>query len=122
MVGAETVRADNPSLLSHGRRNDDLVRVVVSKCGRLPKDAQIFTDKRNTTLIYRDPKEAIEKLGALGMTHVFCEGGLKLARSLAAAGLVDEWIAVIAPKVIGSSPIDEATIIPDVSVIADTKR
>lgn len=122
MVGAETVRADNPSLLSHARRNDDLVRVVVSKSGRLPKDAQIFTDKRNTTLVYRDAKEAIEKLGALGMTHVFCEGGLKLARSLAAAGLVDEWIAVIAPKVIGSSPIDEAAIIPDVSVIADTMR
>ena len=40
--------------------------------------------------------------------HVLCEGGLKLARSLADAGLVDEWITVLAPVVIGSRPIARA--------------
>lgn len=108
MVGAETVRKDNPSLLSHGRRNDDLVRVIISRSGRLPKDAQVFTDGKNPTLVYRDAVEALKDLGAKGYMHVLCEGGLSLATSLAEAGLVDEWITVLAPLVIGTRPIAQA--------------
>lgn len=111
MVGAETVRKDNPSLLSHGRRNDDLVRVIVSRSGKLPRGAQVFTDGRNPTLVYRDAKTALADLGKRGLMHVLCEGGLALARSLAEAGLVDEWITVLAPKVIGKSRISKATVI-----------
>ena len=33
---------------------------------------------------------------------------MNLARSLAEAGLVDEWITVLAPVVIGSRPITRA--------------
>jgi len=108
MVGAETVRKDNPSLLSHGKPNKDLVRVVVSRSGKLPKDAQVFTDGKNPTLVYRDAVEAVRDLGKRGLMHVLCEGGLKLATSLAEAGLVDEWITVLAPKVIGTQRIGEA--------------
>ena len=109
MVGAETVRRDDPSLLSHGRRNDDLIRVVISRSGRLPKKAQVFTDGApNRTLVFRDGAEALAELGRMGVTWVLCEGGLKLATSLAEAGLVDEWLTVLAPKVIGTRPIAEA--------------
>ena len=115
MVGAETVRKDNPSLLSHGNRNDDLIRVVVTRSGKLPKNAQIFTDGApNKTKVFRVGKDAKElkdvlrQLGKMGVMHVLCEGGLKLARSLADAGLVDEWITVLAPVVIGSRPIARA--------------
>jgi diaminohydroxyphosphoribosylaminopyrimidine deaminase/5-amino-6-(5-phosphoribosylamino)uracil reductase len=109
MVGAETVRKDNPSLLCHTKRNDDLWRVVVSRSGRLPKGAQVFTDGApNRTLVFRDAREALEELGRMGAMHVLCEGGLKLATSLADAGLVDAWIAVTAPIVIGSRRIADA--------------
>ena len=130
MVGAETVRKDNPSLLSHGKRNDDLIRVVVTRSGKLPKNAQIFTDGApNETRVFRvgrvrgafkshprptgvidakDLKDVLLQLGKMGVMHVLCEGGLKLARSLGDAGLVDEWITVLAPKVIGSRPVDKA--------------
>ena len=108
MVGAETVRKDNPSLLSHGRRNDDLIRVVISKSGKLPRSAQVFTDGKNPTLVFDDAKNALRELGKMGVLHVLCEGGLKLARSLADAGLVDEWVTVLAPKVIGSRKISQA--------------
>ena len=108
MVGAETVRRDNPSLLSHGRRNDDLVRVVVSKGGRLPKSAQVFSDGRNETLVFRDAREALAELGRRGVMHVLCEGGVKLATSLAEAGLVDEWLSVVAPIVVGGRRIGKA--------------
>ena len=115
MVGAETIRKDNPSLLSHGKRNDDLIRVVVTRSGTLPKNAQVFTDGApNTTKVFRvgkdakDLKDVLRQLGRMGVMHVLCEGGLKLARSLADAGLVDEWITVLAPVVIGSRPIARA--------------
>ena len=117
MVGAETIRKDNPSLLSYGKRNDDLIRVVVTRSGKLPKTAQIFTDGApNKTIVFNTEarrhrggiKGVLRELGKMGVMHVLCEGGLKLARSLADAGLVDEWIAVLAPVVIGSRPIARA--------------
>ena len=109
MVGAETVRKDNPSLLSHGRRNDDLVRVIVSKSGKLPKNAQVFTDGApNRTLVFDDAKKALVELGRMGVMSVLCEGGLTLARSLSEQGLVDEWLTVLSPVVIGSRRIADA--------------
>ncbi len=108
MVGAETVRKDNPSLLARIKPNKDLIRVVVSKSGRLPKKAQVFTDGKNPTLVFDDAKKALRELGKMGVMSVLCEGGLKLARSLADAGLVDEWITVMAPVYIGSKRISKA--------------
>jgi len=109
MVGGETVRRDDPSLLSHGKRNDDLVRVVVSRSGNLPENAKIFTDGApNRTLVFDDARRALEELGRMGITSVLCEGGLVLARSLAEQGLVDEWLTVLSPVVIGSRPLAEA--------------
>ena len=120
MVGGETVRRDDPSLLSHGRRNDDLIRVVVSKSGRLPRNAQVFTDGApNRTLVFDDARKALEELGAMGVMHVLCEGGLKLAVSLAEQGLVDEWISVVAPKVIGSRRVKDAVVISEVACLQD---
>lgn len=109
MVGAETVRKDNPSLLCHRKRNDDLVRVIISRSGHLPKDAQVFADGApNRTLVFDDAKKALVELGRAGITNVLCEGGLALARSLADQGLVDNWIDVVAPVVVGTRPIARA--------------
>ena len=119
MVGGETIRRDDPSLLSHGRPNPDLIRVVVSKSGKLPKNAQVFTDGKGETLVFADARKALKELGRRGFLHVLCEGGLKLAVSLAEAGLVDEWITVLAPKVIGTKPIAKATCIKEVKCLPD---
>ena len=106
MVGGETIRRDNPSLLSHGRPNPDLIRVVVSKSGKLPKNAQVFTDGApNKTLVFDDARKALVELGRMGVLHVLCEGGLKLARALAEDGMVDSWCSVLSPCVIGSRSI-----------------
>ena len=109
LVGAETVRRDNPSLLCHTRRNDDLWRAVVSRSGNLPQDAQIFTDAaKDRTLVYRDPVEAVRDLGARGFMSILCEGGFGLARALADADLVDEWVSILCPLVIGERPLADA--------------
>lgn len=116
MVGAETVRRDDPSLLSHGRPNDDLLRVVVcSRAESVPPKAQILTDKaqERTIIAHGDGRrvdltQLMKTLGAMGIMHVLCEGGLELARGLAAAGLVDEWITAVAPIVIGAGAVKDA--------------
>ena len=113
MVGAETIRKDNPSLLCHTKRNDDLWRAVVSRSGKLPKNAQVFTDAaKGRTLVYRDPVEALKDLGARGFMSVLCEGGLGLARALADADLVDEWVTILCPIVIGGRPLSNARHFP----------
>jgi len=123
MVGAETVRKDNPSLLCHTRRNDDLWRAVVSRSGKMPRDAQVFTDAaKDRTLVFRDAADAVRELGRRGFMHVLCEGGLGLARSLAAAGLVDEWISVLAPIVIGEGPLAKACRFMDGDLIVGCSR
>ena len=108
MVGAETIRKDNPSLLARIHPNKDLIRVVISKSGKLPKQAQVFTDGKNPTLVFDDAKKALKELGKMGVMSVLCEGGLKLATSLADAGLVDEWLTVMAPVFIGPRRIAKA--------------
>ena len=108
MVGAETVRKDNPSLLARIKPNKDLIRVVISKSGKLPKKAQVFTDGKNPTLVFDDAKKALVELGKIGVMSVLCEGGLKLAGYLADHGLVDEWITVMAPVFIGSRRMAKA--------------
>ena len=128
MVGAETLRADDPGLLPHEGRNEDLLRVVVTRSGRLPVKAKVFSDGRNETLVFKigakgvgrrgmrsaaDLKDMMEQLGKRGIMHVLCEGGLKLAVSLAEAGLVDEWISVLSPCVIGTRRIgNKKTFVP----------
>jgi diaminohydroxyphosphoribosylaminopyrimidine deaminase/5-amino-6-(5-phosphoribosylamino)uracil reductase len=120
LVGAETVRKDNPSLLCHQKRNDDLIRVIVSKSGKLPKKAQVFTDGApNQTLVFDDAQKALAELGKMGVLHVLCEGGLNLATSLAEAGLVDEWITVLASKVIGHRRLGDATRIRSTKCLLD---
>ena len=164
LVGAETVRRDNPSLLSHGRRNDDLFRAVATRSGRLPPASQIFTDAaRDRTLVFQvgkgihlrqgyggqdgerggmgngewgsafakatadkmgvavpDLKAMLRNLGDRGFLHVLCEGGLELARALAKEGLVDEWLTVFAPKIIGHGRLAAAVRIPRVSILVDS--
>ena len=140
LVGAETVRKDNPSLLSHGRRNDNLYRAVVTRSGMLPATAQIFTDEaKDRTLVFEvgnarredgicsaatmihagTLREMMKRIGDMGFMHVLCEGGLELATSLAKEGLVDEWLTVLSPKVIGHGRIGDAAIVPRVSVMTD---
>lgn len=121
MVGAETVRKDDPSLLSHGKPNPRLMRVVVSKSLSLPRNARIFNDEaKERTLVFKNPAAALRELGRMGALHVVCEGGMRLAVSLARQGFVDEWVAVVAPKIIGNGRIGDAISLENVKCLLDS--
>lgn len=132
MVGAGTVRADDPQLTVRGmgaRRQP--VRVVVSSDLNLPRAAQMFaTTEEAAVWLCHGPADATQftaqgaetlpcplvdgrvdlktALGALadkGLTRVFCEGGGGLAASLLSDGLVDRLEVFQAGKIIGADGI-----------------
>jgi len=101
MVGAGTVRADDPSLLPRPAKGRAPWRVIVGS--NIPKGSKILTDEASDRTLVRGGsiQEILKELGDLGVMHVLCEGGGELAGSLVRAGLVDEFALFIAPALLG---------------------
>jgi len=102
LVGAETVRKDNPRLTVRiGTGRPQPWRAVVTKSGKLPMRAGIFTDAyRDRTMVYRNrPWPSILKdLHQKGVRRLLVEGGAKTAAGLIAAGLVNEVVLFFSPE------------------------
>lgn len=102
LVGAETVRKDNPRLTVRvGTGRLQPWRVVVTKSGKLPGRAGIFTDAyRERTVIYRNRpwKSLLEDLYRRGVRRLLVEGGAKTAAALIAAGKINEVVLFFAPE------------------------
>jgi len=109
IIGAATVRADDPALTLRGPDVPEGKlqpwRVVLTRTGNLPPDAQIFTDShKDRTLVMRDLPlvEVLQSLAARGVMHVLIEGGGTVLARAFSAGLVDEAVFYIAPLISGS--------------------
>ena len=79
LVGAETLRVDNPHLTVRGRGNSrQPIRVILTRSGKLPRHARVFSDRHaKQTLIYRDlPLAAVlAELGKKDVVSLTIEGG-----------------------------------------------
>lgn len=96
LVGAGTVRADDPSLtVRHGVRADrEPLRVVL---GRAPDDARI----QPCLELEGDLGDVLDTLGAKGILQVLVEGGPTVAAAFHRAGLVDRYLLYLAPALFG---------------------
>lgn len=96
LVGAGTVRADDPALtVRHveAPRGDPL-RIVL---GRAPAGAAVHPCRE-----HQGPVEPLlDDLGAAGVVQVLVEGGAGVAHDLHAAGLVDQYVLYVAPLLLG---------------------
>lgn len=128
MVGAGTVRHDDPSLWPRPDGKRQPWRVVVVRRESLPLDAHLFTDEHAARTIVAAPRgwqpacarkirragatvlelpprrflpALAAELGRLGILRVFCEGGGILAGELIQVGLVDELCVFLAPMLVG---------------------
>ena len=112
LVGAETVRRDNPRLTLRGHfdilPNVELSarrqpwRVVVTRSGNLPKGARIFTDThRERTIVYQKKSwdQVVQDLYRRGIYRLLVEGGAKTAHDMIQAGKVNEVILYLAPEI-----------------------
>ncbi len=98
LVGAGTLRADDPALTAHGAGRDPL-RVVLAGRKPLPKNAKAYP-----CLVYKEPIPGMLKdLARRGVGTLFVEGGPTLHASFLKAGLVDEARVFIAPKLLAGS-------------------
>ena len=131
LVGAGTVRADDPDLTVRGMGQvRQPVRVVASRHLDLPRDGRLEKTAREVPLWLLhgagadsgpwrgvgartievaagddqqlSPSAMLETLGREGLTRVFCEGGGALAASLLSAGLVDELVVFHAGVALGA--------------------
>ncbi len=102
VVGAGTVRADDPSLTVRLPADDPLfrgpddqpLRVVL---GRAPAAAAV----RPALELDGDPVEVLEQLGSRGLVQVLVEGGAAVAHEFHTRGLVDRYVLYLAPALFG---------------------
>lgn len=101
LVGAGTVRADDPSLTVRDAPapRGDPVRVVL---GRAPTGAKVHPCLERSG----DVGDVLDELGRLGHLQLLVEGGARVAHDLHHAGLVDRYVLYLAPVLLGG---DDAT-------------
>ena len=105
LVGAETVRTDNPRLTVRGVRGARQPwRVVLTRSGKLSRRARLFSDRFNSrTLVYRGESLAsvLKNLGERGVTSVLIEGGGDVLSQALDARLIDKVQLYLGPVLTG---------------------
>ena len=144
VVGAGTVRADNPQLTTREVDGPSPVRVVVDTNRRLDDTYRVFRelpktllctaldsaagDKHGEAEILRlprsgegvDVKALLDMLAARGLRRVFVEGGGITVSRFLAAGMLDRLHVTVAPLLLGSGV--PAFTLPTVAAPADGLR
>jgi diaminohydroxyphosphoribosylaminopyrimidine deaminase/5-amino-6-(5-phosphoribosylamino)uracil reductase len=96
VVGAGTVRADDPSLTVRDAPapRGDPIRVVL---GTAPEDAKVHPCLERSGPL----PELLDELGGMDVVQLLVEGGATVAHAFHAAGLVDRYVLYIAPVLFG---------------------
>jgi diaminohydroxyphosphoribosylaminopyrimidine deaminase/5-amino-6-(5-phosphoribosylamino)uracil reductase len=109
LVGAETVRVDNPRLTERGMRGArQPLRVVLTRSGDLPRRARLFTDQwAGRTLVYKGKSltSVLKDLGKRNVTSVLIEGGGKVLGQALDARLIDKVQIYLGPILTGGPVI-----------------
>ena len=105
LVGAETVRADNPRLTVRGVQGARQPwRVVLTRSGSLSQRARLFCDRLTArTLVYRRKSLAsvLKDLGKKNVTSVLIEGGGDVLGQALDARLIDKVQLYLGPILTG---------------------
>ena len=118
LIGAETLRRDNPQLTVRGvRAARQPWRAIVTRNGVLPTESRLLTDGfRERTLVYRTQSwdDVLVDLGKRGVTRLLVEGGGEVLGELLDADLIDEVWSFFAPMLTGGNkPSFGGTGVPD---------
>jgi diaminohydroxyphosphoribosylaminopyrimidine deaminase/5-amino-6-(5-phosphoribosylamino)uracil reductase len=109
LVGAETVRVDNPRLTVRGVRGARQPwRVVLTRSGNLPRRARLFSDRLAArTLIYKGKSltSVLKDLGKRSVTSVLIEGGGEVLGQALDARLIDKVQIYLGPILTGEPVI-----------------
>jgi diaminohydroxyphosphoribosylaminopyrimidine deaminase/5-amino-6-(5-phosphoribosylamino)uracil reductase len=107
LVGAETIRIDDPHLTIRGvSKCRQPWRVVWSRSGEIPPKSKILTDEfRDRTLVFKGKSllSVLRDLGGRGVQHVLIEGGGRTHGEAFDRGLVDRIVFYVAPVLLGGN-------------------
>jgi diaminohydroxyphosphoribosylaminopyrimidine deaminase/5-amino-6-(5-phosphoribosylamino)uracil reductase len=130
LIGAGTLRADDPQLTVRLTAGRDPVRVVLTSSGELPTGSRLFTESSDAPVLVLAERlpaqiereltgrgvqverfagglpEALRRLAARELFDVLLEGGPTLAAALLADGLVDHVALFVAPRLVGRGAPD----------------
>jgi diaminohydroxyphosphoribosylaminopyrimidine deaminase/5-amino-6-(5-phosphoribosylamino)uracil reductase len=115
LVGAGTVRADDPELTVRHVDGDDPLRVVL---GTAPTGAKVHPCLE----WHGDLDDLLVELGGRGVVQLMVEGGASVVGSFHAAGLVDRYVLYLAPALFGGSDATAAIGGATAPTIADIWR
>ncbi|MGH9154052.1 MAG: dihydrofolate reductase family protein, partial [Acidimicrobiales bacterium] len=115
LVGAGTVRADDPALTVRRVPGRDPLRVVL---GRAPEGAAVHPALE----LSGDLGDVLDELGRRGVVQVLVEGGATVAHDLHAAGLVDRYVLYLAPVLFGGDDARPMFAGPGAATMADVWR
>jgi diaminohydroxyphosphoribosylaminopyrimidine deaminase/5-amino-6-(5-phosphoribosylamino)uracil reductase len=123
VVGAGTVRADDPTLTVRLPEGDPMfrgpeeqpARVVL---GTVPEGAAV----EPAIALTGTPDEVLDRLGAMGMVQVLIEGGASVAHDFHVRGLVDRYVLYLAPALFGGDDARPLFAGDGVATIADLWR
>ncbi|HEX8309886.1 MAG TPA: bifunctional diaminohydroxyphosphoribosylaminopyrimidine deaminase/5-amino-6-(5-phosphoribosylamino)uracil reductase RibD [Chthoniobacteraceae bacterium] len=105
LIGAQTLRSDNPRLTVRGIPGARQPwRIVLTRSGELPADAHLFTDThREKTRVFRNQSlgEVLATLGREQITSVLIEGGMRVLGEAFDKRLVHEVRGYVAPLICG---------------------
>ncbi len=104
LVGAETIRADNPSLTVRGIPGAPQPRRIIwSTSGAIPSSAKILIDRHRAKTMINSASldDLLTQLGAENVTSILVEGGGATLGAFFDQGLVDEIQFYTAPILIG---------------------
>jgi riboflavin biosynthesis pyrimidine reductase/pyrimidine deaminase RibD-like protein len=111
LVGAGTVRADDPRLLVRsperraGRRAcgqaPSPLRVVLAGTPLDPAARVLTEPGAGTVTLSGEPAEILDDLAARGVVRLMVEGGAGVLAAFLTAGVVDELQLVVAPRLVG---------------------
>ena len=132
LVGAGTVRSDDPQLTVRQYRGRNPMRIILSHTLNIPVNAGIISGKNKTgTVIFTTSVESIQEykrlknsgvwiqqiakgpegltqmlqmLAAHGIASLMVEGGQQVFTQFISAGLADQVCVFVSPKIFGSGP------------------
>lgn len=133
MVGINTIIHDNARLTCRMEQGKNPVRIVVDSCLRIALTSNVLKDQENNQTILATTNQAsplaarkletfgskvlycsskdnrvdlndlMNQLGAMGVDSILLEGGATLNDAALRAGIVQEVVTYIAPKMIGGA-------------------
>lgn len=108
LIGAETLRTDDPRLTARLRGARQPWRIVLSRSGTLPRSARLFTDRFAARTIVLGEKKlgvVLRELGEKEITSVLIEGGGEILGQALDQGLVDKVQLYLGPVLTGGPVI-----------------